>query len=155
MKNKKDYFHYDICGLDYIYLANGYNIHETPYGNGVSIDNTDVLHKVIGRFIVFEMPHIRGQELRFFRSEFGFSQTKMAHLFGTSLRTYQKWEEDKNKEINPQADRLMRIIYLEFLGETRQFKEISQILDDIQNSSNHRSKDLQLKETSSGWQIAA
>jgi len=30
-------FHYTDCGLDYVYLANGYTVHETAHAKGVSI----------------------------------------------------------------------------------------------------------------------
>ena len=39
--------HYTGSGLDYVYLANGYEIHETPFGKAVSIHNADELHRVL------------------------------------------------------------------------------------------------------------
>ena len=154
MSKKKNYYHYDICGLDYVYLANGYKRHKTPFGEGVSIDNVEELHKEIGLHIVSNIPNLRGQEIRFFRSELGLSQLQMSQMVGTTLRTYQKWEEGRSKNINPQADRLIRVFYLEFLGETALHKDIMESLQKLQEIHN-KLQNLKLMETSKGWKIAA
>ncbi len=44
--------HYVESGLDNVWLANGYTIHKTKYGEGVSIDNTDALHRAIAAKII-------------------------------------------------------------------------------------------------------
>ena len=59
-------YDYTESGLDNVYLKNGYKIHKTVYGEGVSIENTDGLHKVIAKWLV-EMPKpLIGAEVRFF-----------------------------------------------------------------------------------------
>ena len=45
----KGNYHYTGCGLDNIYLANGFERKVTPYGEGVSIADADGLHEAIGR----------------------------------------------------------------------------------------------------------
>ena len=45
-------YHYTECGLDYVWLRNGFKRHETPYGSGVAITEADQLHKVIARAVV-------------------------------------------------------------------------------------------------------
>jgi hypothetical protein len=39
-----------------VYLENGYHIHKTAYGNGVSIERFEALHKAIGLWLT-EQPH--------------------------------------------------------------------------------------------------
>ena len=36
-------YHYTMCGLDYVYLTNGYREHVTEYGSGISIERADAL----------------------------------------------------------------------------------------------------------------
>ena len=45
-------YHYNESGLDSLFLANGYRNHKTPYGEGVSIEDTADLHKAIGKWLV-------------------------------------------------------------------------------------------------------
>ena len=45
-------YHYTECGLNNIYLVNGYYIIETKRGKAVSINDVDGLHRVIGMFLV-------------------------------------------------------------------------------------------------------
>lgn len=44
--NTKSY-HYLESGLPNVWLANGFTVHETDYGSGVSIDDVAELHQVI------------------------------------------------------------------------------------------------------------
>ena len=63
-----DRYHYTQCGLDYVYLENGFRLEETPYGAGVSIEDADELHEAIALSIITSPHAIRGQELRFLRA---------------------------------------------------------------------------------------
>lgn len=113
--NKKtDTYHYTECGLDYIHLSNGFTFHATPYGEGVSIDHVDMLHKVIAMFVVNRIPKLTGQEVRFLRTEMDLSQHKLAVLMGIDEQTIHRWEKDKTSV--PQAsDRLLRLLYHSFI----------------------------------------
>jgi hypothetical protein len=37
-------YHYTRCGLDYVYLLNGYEVRETAHGRGLAIEDGDDLH---------------------------------------------------------------------------------------------------------------
>ena len=58
-------FHYTACGLDYVYLQNGYKVHDTKHGKGVSVKDAQGLHHAIARAIICSPYHLRGQEVRF------------------------------------------------------------------------------------------
>ena len=62
-------YQYKESGLENVYLVNGYRHHDTPYRKGVSIDNTEGLHKAIGRWLISLPKPLNGAELRFFRLE--------------------------------------------------------------------------------------
>ena len=54
---KSEPCHYKMCGLDNIYLRNGYNLEQTDYGEAVSVRDADELHSAIG---VYLAPIIHG-----------------------------------------------------------------------------------------------
>ena len=56
-------YHYRESGLDNVYLENGYRNHKTPYGEGVSILDTEGLHKVIGQTLICTQRPLNGAEL--------------------------------------------------------------------------------------------
>ena len=62
-------YHYRESGLDNIFLIDGFRVHKTKYGRGVSIDNTEGLHKAIGRWLIDLPKPLNGAELRFLRLE--------------------------------------------------------------------------------------
>jgi len=48
----ENWLHYTACGLDNVWLANGFTIKETKYGKGVSIDDVDGLHRLLASNLV-------------------------------------------------------------------------------------------------------
>lgn len=103
--------HYTACGLDYVYLANGFTMHETPYGLGVSIEDADGLHEAIARDIISNPRRIRGQELRFLRAQLDLTQAGLGKVLGTSRGSIARWESNASRTIPPAADRAMRLFY--------------------------------------------
>lgn len=109
-------YHYKESGLDNVYLENGYHVHQTPYGEGISIEDTDGLHRVIGRWIVSLPKPINGAELRFLRIEMDTTQRHLAGIIGATEQTLRLWEKHRKKSIPGPVDRLIRTLYSEYLG---------------------------------------
>jgi len=103
--------HYRECGLDYVYLLNGFKIHEKPYGKGVSIQFADELHAAIAREIVTSPRPIRGQEARYLRSLLDLSQADLARTIGTTRISITRWEGKPNQALPGTADTALRLIY--------------------------------------------
>ncbi|MCZ6870839.1 MAG: transcriptional regulator [Gammaproteobacteria bacterium] len=104
-------YHYTNCGLDYVYLKNGYTIYETEEGGGVAIEGADGLHAAIARAIV-TAPHIlRGQELRYLRSMLDISQSGLGEVLGVSRPTIARWEGLPQEPISASSDRTLRLFY--------------------------------------------
>lgn len=104
-------YHYTECGLDYVYLENGFRLEETPYGAGVSIEDADELHETIALAIIMSPHAIRGQELRFLRSMLDVSQAGLGDLVGKSRAAIARWEAGTDDPIPGEADRLLRMFY--------------------------------------------
>lgn len=140
--------HYKECGLDYVYLRNGFNIEDTPYGPGVAIEKADELHEVIALHIICSPHALRGQEVRFLRSILDISQAGLGDILGKSRATVARWEAQPNGTIPGPEDRLLRFFYA--LKEHRQ--EIAErILDLLAMIDELEHQITEFENTGQGW----
>ncbi|NJM81884.1 MAG: transcriptional regulator [Tabrizicola sp.] len=127
-------YHYRDSGLDNVWLENGYTVHKTTYGTGVSIHNNEGLHKAIGRWLVKLPKPLNGSEMRFLRLEMELTQRGLAGILGADEQAVRRWEKARKKPINGPADRLLRALYTEFVdgdGSVRAMVERLAELDEI------------------------
>jgi len=146
-------YHYTECGLNNIYLLNGYQFIDTPRGRAVSIKDIDGLHRAIGLFLVTTKKDLMGDEVRFLRHEMLMSQYTLANLLGMSEQAIRRWEKGTVTIPKP-SESLLRLLYREHVND--QNGKISTILKkiaDLEEALNN--KDILFKDTSKGWQSAA
>lgn len=105
-------YHYTECGLDYVFLQTGYRTHDTDHGAGVSFLGVDELDKAVATLVVTGPTRLRGQEVRFLRSQVAVSQIRLAALLGVQRPTVARWEAKPDTPIPGAADRLLRIVYM-------------------------------------------
>ena len=142
-------YHYTESGLQNVWLANGYTVRKTPYGKGVSINDVEGLHRLIGRTLA-RKAHLTGAELRFLRKEMGMSQSGLASLLGTTEQSVSLWE--RRGRIPKTSDRFMRLVYLEHIGENQKIKELVERLNSLDQQAMER---LEFTETKGQWKEAA
>lgn len=131
-------YHYTESGLDNVYLQNGFTVHETEYGEGISIHNTEGLHKAIGKWLV-QKPHpFVGAEVRFLRVEMELTQRDLAGIIGATEQTLRLWEKQRKKSVPGPADRLLRALYSEFLGNNVRIRTMLEHLADLDRQENER-----------------
>jgi putative transcriptional regulator len=147
----KEPLHYTACGLDDVYLLSGYEIEQTPYGNGVSIKNVDELHKVIGIFLISTKKLLHGKEIRFLRHQMDLTQAELARLFGCDSQMVARYEKDENKIAGP-SDRLLRLLYLEHLKKTISVRELLSEVDEMDEPAVTR---MVFERVNSGWKNTA
>ena len=143
--------HYRLSGLDYVYLVNGFTIHETDYGPAVSIEDVPGLHRAIAEDIITRRAHLSGQEVRFLRKEMDLSQSGLAVMLGIDAQTVARWEKGQSEVAGP-ADRLIRVIYREHVGGNREVRQLIDALADLDEMEHGRRC---FEETASGWRSAA
>ena len=124
-------YHYTESGLDNVWLLDGYTVHKTPYGKGVSIQNTEALHKAIGKWLIAQPRPLNGAELRFIRTEMELTQRSLAGIIGTEEQTLRLWEKKRNKSMPATAERLLRAIYSESLGNNVHIKRMLEKLAEL------------------------
>lgn len=142
-------YHFKECGLDNIYLRNGYEEVKTTEGAAVGIHALDELMRVIAEGIANKRGHLSGKELRFLRVEMDLSQKALGELMGKSDQSVAKWEKGE-VPIPVLADKAIRDLYLESIGKGPMaglLKDLSQL-----DRQYHELK-CELEETGLGWQL--
>ena len=143
-------YQYTESGLQNIWLANGYRIVRTKHGKGVSINDVEGLHRMIGKALA-NKPKLTGGELRFLRKEMLMSQSALAALVGTSEQNVSLWE--RRGGIPRTADRLVRLIYLENIGNNARVVDLIDRLNRLDREQ--RQEKLTFSERAGRWKEAA
>jgi len=148
-------FHYTACGLDYVYLQNGYRVHETKHGKGVAISNADGLHDAIARAVIEYLPRLRGQEVRFLRSRLRLSQDGLAKVLRTRRGSVARWEGEPNHPIPGTADAALRMFYaLKADGHAlaERIVDLLTEIDEIEHKIAVAKEAVAFRETAGEWQ---
>lgn len=124
----KKLYHYTLCGLNNIYLLNGYEEYDTPYGKGVAIDNIDGLHFAIARDLINAPRRLLPEEFRFLRKEMKCSQGSFGLTIGVNEQTIARIEKG---ELVPRVsfEAVFRALAAEVLLKER--SEMKALLSDI------------------------
>lgn len=129
-------YHYKECGLDYVWLRDGFDYRDTSRGRLVRINDRDGLHAAIARWIVANPAKLRGQEVRFLRSMLRLSQEGFGKLLRQSRATIARWEGEGNKAIPSGSANWLRVVYMkraEGDGAVCRLLDLLTELDEIKN----------------------
>jgi DNA-binding transcriptional regulator YiaG len=158
MSDVTEPYHYTMCGLDYVYLRDGYTLRETRHGNGIAIHDALALHEAIARVVITRPKRLRGQEVRFLRSLLKLSQDGLARVLGTKRASVARWEARLNHAVPGAADAALRLFYALKADKHGLAEQICDILAEIDNLEHeiavlkHR---ITLRETAHGWEREA
>ena len=144
-------YHYRECGLRNVWLANGYDAHDTAYGPGIAIHDLEGLHRTIAQGLVNKGGKLTGAELRFLRHEMDLSQAKLAAMLGNEAQTVALWEKRGGQ---PKiADRFIRAIYRELNEGNAQIRDMIERLAD--SDVEETEARITLEQDGGGWKLAA
>ncbi len=143
-------YHYTESGLKNIWLVNGYVIHRTDYGEGVSIENVTGLHKAIADTLI-NKPNLTGPEFRFLRKEIGLSQKSFGQSFGYEGQTIALWE--KRSRVPKAAALFVKTLYCEkVINKNAVLSELINAINDLDHKVVEK---VLFEETGAGWSKAA
>jgi DNA-binding transcriptional regulator YiaG len=144
------WLHYTGSGLNNVWLRNGFEEKETPYGKGLVIHHLEELHRAIGLFLANNREELAGEELRFLRKEMDLPQSQLAELLDVTTDTLRGWENGRSAISGP-ADKLVRFIYMEAVSD-QPITRIRERLERIAklNREVHAER-LEFEETAEGW----
>lgn len=145
-------YHYTDSGLDNIWLENGYTVHETAYGKGISIQDTNGLHEAIGKWLIEIPKPLNGAELRFIRLEMELTQRDLGGILGVDEQAVRRWEKARAKTMSGPADRLLRVLYEDYLEGDG---SVRSIVDRLAALNQVDSVDVRFCDTDDGWQPRA
>ncbi len=143
-------YHYTECGLNNVWLVNGYREEETPYGPAVAIERADELHRAIALSLVKHKPRLSGGEFRFIRKELDLSQAALAHILGNDAQSVARWE--KSGRVPKMAERFLRALYREHAEGNAHIRELVERLNELDRE---RPAKLYFEETEAGWRAKA
>ena len=103
-------YHYTDGGLRNVWLANGYQIKKTPFGEGVSFHNLEGLTRTICVALTRKAGLLTRAEFRYIRNAgMLLSQPALGTLMGIDGQSIARWE--KNSKVPRWADKLVRLLY--------------------------------------------
>ena len=143
-------YQYTDCGLDNVWLINGYKAWGTPYGEATAVESADQLHRAIALFLVNRKPRLSGGEFRFIRRELYLSQAELAQILGNDAQSVARWE--KSGRIPRMAERFLRALYREHAEGNAGIRELVARLSDERREGKER---LVFEDTEIGWQARA
>jgi len=144
-------YHYTQCGLDDVYLMNGYRRQKTPYGSGVRIENVEKLHEAIAKWLCMNKAFLSDKEFRFLRKLMNLTQAEVAVFLGCDAQSIARWEKGQT-EINGSADKLVRILYLGSRSIKVDAAELIKTVAELDTKVDERQI---FEETRTGWKAAA
>lgn len=107
----KEPYRYRACGLDGIYLLNGYHVEDHDDETHVSVSDVDGLHQAIGRHLVVHRKGLSPKEVRFLRNTMNLTQAELAERLGNNSQSVARWEKGEC-EMPGTAEKLLRAIFL-------------------------------------------
>ena len=103
-------YQYTDGGLQNVWLVNGFEIRQTPFGEAVSFHDIDGLTEAICLTLTRKIGLLSGMEFRYIRSAgMLLSQESLGQQFGIVDQTIARWE--KEDRVPRWADNLIRLFY--------------------------------------------
>lgn len=121
-------FHYKGCGLEGIYLLNGYTFHDYDGERHVSISDIPGLHQAIGRYLVACRKGLSPKEIKFLRNTMGITQAELAARLGNNAQSVARWEKGQT-EIQGTEEKLLRAVFLASLVRDEDLTTLRDLLD--------------------------
>jgi DNA-binding transcriptional regulator YiaG len=139
-------YHYTQCGLENVWLENGYKEKKTPYGKAVAIEDADGLHKVLALGLIEKNGRITGKELKFLRVVMGLSQDGLGKLLGVGEQSVSLWE--RTGKVPQSADSLTRMLISDKLDGNCKVTDVIERINTVERMINQR---IVARETRHKW----
>lgn len=146
--------HYTMCGLDNIYLVNGFTKQETKYGKGVSIKDADELHDAIGMYLTVEKKALSSKDTKFLRKQVHLTQAELGEKLSVDSQTVARWEKAETTISGP-AENLLRIVYLAHKHPDFILQKVKEIMKELRETDEEFENHLNFETGPDGWKSAA
>lgn len=143
--------HYRECGLDNVWLVDGYRRARGPYGVTLAVENAEALHDAIAVDIVESPAPLTGKTLRFLRKRLDASQSELGRLIGADVQAVARWEKGRSA-IPGAADRLVRALWAE---RARGRPAVVEIVERLRDASGAEPRKRRFRLLERRWKAAA
>jgi len=110
-KSDRDVLHYKACGLDDVYLANGFKREVLDGEKYIIVPDLDGLWKAIGLSLVSGRKVLAPRELRFLREHMRMARAELAAKLRVAPQIVGRWETGEDSVPGP-ADLMIRVLFL-------------------------------------------
>lgn len=148
----KDRYHYLESGLDNVWLMDGFQFDQGPFGKTVAIHDIEGLHQAIARALIGKRQRLTGKEFRFLRTELLLSQSALANALGVRELTVGRWEKGQS-EIPVATEAAVRQMYAESVGEHPRMRELLSRIADLEDKLDQPILLQKPGRPSSKWQV--
>ena len=107
-------YRYTECGLDNVIIEGARMVIDDAGEDVVCISNVASLHRAIAYAIISHAQGMSGEELRFLRTELGYTQDELAEILSVTRLTIGRWERGQTS-IDAQAEFIIRMLTAEKL----------------------------------------
>ena len=129
-------YHYKECGLDNVWLENGFVAKATPYGKAVAIDDAVELHKLLTLDLTMKKGRITGKELRFMRVVLSMSQEGLGKCVGATEQSVSLWE--RTGKVPQSTDSIVRMLASEKLNGNSKVSDVIERINTVERICNQR-----------------
>lgn len=144
-------YHYRECGLDNVWLVNGFKKYKTAAGPAVSFEDIDGLHRTIARALAEKPARLKANEFRFLRTELDLSQKALGEIIGASEQAIARWERGVTP-VPPAEDRFLRALYREYIEGNARIRDLVERLGALDE---REYRTLKLRHDRRTWTLAA
>jgi DNA-binding transcriptional regulator YiaG len=103
--------HYTACGLDDVYLVNGFTRERIDGDDTITIEDMDGLWKAIGLALITTRKALEPKDVRYLRGHMDLTQAELSAKLRVSDQTVARWEKGEVPISGP-ADVLLRVLFL-------------------------------------------
>ena len=107
-------YHYTECGLQNVFIKGLEPVKDADGDLCIEIPAVNYLHNAIAEGIIRHPSAMSGAELRFLRTEMGYTQVEISGLIHAERQTIGGWERGKSP-IDPLAETVIRQLAIEKL----------------------------------------
>lgn len=114
---------YEACGLDNIWLVDGFEVIKRGDEEMILPEDSDGLHRAIALHLAMFRKPLTGRDIRFIRRAIDMTQPELGHNLGVQAQTVARWE--KNQIVIPgPEERLLRINVILAASAPEKFAEL-------------------------------
>jgi DNA-binding transcriptional regulator YiaG len=147
--------HYTACGLDDVYLLNGFKREIVDGEEYVTIADLEGLWKAIGLHLVTTRKALAPKEIKFLRQHMDLTQAELGARLRVSDQTVARWEKDQCDLPGP-ADLMLRVLFLGSPAARPKGNEIlrkfTELLDELHARDESKSKADVFEQHGKRWQ---